>query len=201
MERDSSNSFYHFSFHLNNIKATQTLSDRAIEIDPGKAVAWFLDFEATIQSILRLGDRNTSLGRDCFNTLILGQICECLPYILRDRTTNIKEDGRERLVKVIGMVAKDRHKIERRALDENNLYFHRWYDGKVTSRFDVTQEVPDTTITSRIDVTQEVPDTIVTSMVDIAHEVPDITPSLTRTSNSLTSRHDSWTLLCLDTDT
>ena len=85
---------YHFNFHLDIIKATQTLSDRLIEIDPGKAVAWFLDFKATIQSILRLGDRNTSLGRECFNALILGQICECLPYTLRDKTYYIEEKGR-----------------------------------------------------------------------------------------------------------
>ena len=53
-----------FLIHINTIEATQTLSDRTIEIDPDKAIAWYLGFETTIHSTLRLGDRTTSLGRE-----------------------------------------------------------------------------------------------------------------------------------------
>ena len=48
-------SLEHIKFHLDTLKATQTLSDITIENDPDEAVVWFLDFENTIQSILRIG--------------------------------------------------------------------------------------------------------------------------------------------------
>ena len=63
-----------------------------------------------------------------------------------------KEHGRERLVKIIDMVAKERDNVERRARDENNL---RLYDSPtVTSNSNVTQEAPDTTATSMVDIAQ-----------------------------------------------
>ena len=49
------------------MKATQPLSDKSIKADPSKAATWFLQFEKAIESILRLGDRTTSLGMQCFN--------------------------------------------------------------------------------------------------------------------------------------
>ena len=61
----------HINFHLNILKATQTLSDTTIEVDPDKAAKWFLDLENTMQTILRIGDRTTSLGMECFNDINL----------------------------------------------------------------------------------------------------------------------------------
>ena len=66
----------HIKFHLDTLEATQTLSDITIEIDPDKAVVWFLGFDNTIQSILRIVDRTTSLGIECFNGTNLCQICK-----------------------------------------------------------------------------------------------------------------------------
>ena len=144
---------------------------------------WFLDFGNTIQSILRIGDRTTSLGMECFNDINLFQVCKCLPYTLWHKVYYIEERGRERLVKIIDMVTKERNNVERRASEKNTLRL--WDSITVTSRFDVTQGVPDTTVTS---------------MVDIAHEALDTTASLTRTSHSWTSKQASWALLCQGTD-
>ena len=122
LERQFGNSnFAHINYHLNTLKATQTLSDATVEIDPDKAARWFLDFGNTIQSILRIGDRTTSLGMECFNGMTLSRVSKCLPYTLRQKVYYLKEHGRERLANIIDMVTTERDNIERRARDENNL--------------------------------------------------------------------------------
>ena len=121
----------------------QTLSDITILSDPNTAAKWFLDFGNTIQSILRIGDRTTSLGMECFNDINLCRVCKCLPYTLRHKAYYLEERGRERLVKIIDMVTKERNNVERKARDEYSL---RLYDSPtVTSNSDITQEVLDTT--------------------------------------------------------
>ena len=98
----------HLNFRLGIMKATQPLSDKAIETDPNKAATWFLEFENAIESILRLGDRTTSLGMQCFNAATIYQICERLQYTLQYQTYGLEEDGREKLKKIIDMVTKKR---------------------------------------------------------------------------------------------
>ena len=53
-----------------------------------------------------------------------------------------EEDGRERLVKIIGMVAKDRSNAESRARAKNNLCYYETI--MVTSRADTTASLNQT---------------------------------------------------------
>ena len=82
----------HLNFRLGVMKATQPLSDKSIETDPNKAATWFLQYEKAIESILRLGDRTTSLGMQCFNASTIYKICERLPYTIQYQTYGIEED-------------------------------------------------------------------------------------------------------------
>ena len=123
MEKQFVNSnLAHINFHLNILKATQTLSDTTIEVDPDKAAKWFLDLENTIQSILRIGDRTTSLGIECFNDINLCRICKCLPYTLGHKVYYLEERGRERLVKIVDMVTKERNIIR---LNTYNIHINQ----------------------------------------------------------------------------
>ena len=62
----------------------------------------------------RLGDRSTSLDMQRFNASTIREICKRLPYYIQDKTYGIKEEGRDKLKKVIT-------KADKRATDKNDL--------------------------------------------------------------------------------
>ena len=79
------------------MKATQPLSDKSIENDPNKAATWFLHYEKAIESILRPGEKTTSLGMQCFNASTIHKICKRLSYNIQYQTYELEEDRREKL--------------------------------------------------------------------------------------------------------
>ena len=93
---------------LRDVKATQPLSHKTIETNPNKAVAWLLQYKDTLDSILEMGDTNASLGEQCFNKPVTYQICERLPHTLQQQMHQIKEDGRQKLKKIIDIDSKAR---------------------------------------------------------------------------------------------
>ena len=149
------------------MKATQPLSDKSIENEPNKAATWFLNYEKSIESILRLGERTTLLGMQCFNASTIHKISKRLPYTIQYQTYELKEDGREKLEKIIDMVTN----AEKRAKYKNN-------------------QSPDiTTVSSEVNVAQNEPDT--TSSLPEAHQDASrgqqYTTGFLRTKSSLNS--------------
>ena len=132
----------HLNFRLGVMKATQPLSDKSIENEPNKAATWFLNYEKSIESILRLGERTTLLGMQCFNASTIHKISKRLPYTIQYQTYELKEDGREKLEKIIDMVTKARTNAEKRATDKNNQSPDITM---VSSEVNVAQNEPDTT--------------------------------------------------------
>ena len=128
------------------MKAAQPLSDKSMETDPNEAATWFLQYENAVKSILRLGDRTTSLGMESFNASTIYEICTRLPYTIKYQTYGLEEDGREKLKKIIDMVAKARTNAERRATDKNNHYYD---NTTATSRANIAQTSHSNSCTSR----------------------------------------------------
>ena len=133
----------HLNFRLGVMKATQPLSDKSIENEPNKAATWFLNYEKSIESILRLGERTTLLGMQCFNASTIHKISKRLPYTIQYQTYELKEDGREKLEKIIDMVTKARTNAEKRATDKNNQSSDIT---TMSSKVNITQNEIDTTV-------------------------------------------------------
>ena len=131
----------HFNLRLRIMKATQPLSDKTVETDPNKAAMWLLQYEKAMNSILRLGDRATSLGLRYFNTSTFYKICEQLPHTIQCKVYGIEENGREKMKKIIGVVTKARTNAERRAKDKNNQSSDTT---AVSSKVNIPQKEPDT---------------------------------------------------------
>ena len=157
----------HLNFRLGVMKSTQLISDKSIETDPNNAATWFLQYEKAIESILRLGDRTTSLGMPCFNASTIHKMCKRLPYTIQYQTYELEEDGSENLEKIINMVTN----AEKRAKYKNN-------------------QSPDiTTVSSEVNIAQNEQDT--TASLPEGHQEASrgqqYTIGLLRTNSSLNS--------------
>ena len=142
LEKAFGNSFEHLYFHLRVMKAAQPLSDKSMETDPNEAATWFLQYENDVKSILRLGDRTTSLGMESFNASTFYEICKRVPYTIKYQTYELEEDGRDKLKKIIDMVTKARTNAEKGATDKNNQSSDIT---TVSSMVNITQNEPNNT--------------------------------------------------------
>ena len=86
-----------------------------------------------------MGETSTSLGVQCFNQLVTHQICERLPHILQHQTHQIKEDGREKLEKIVDIINEARANAEKKATElpgalQNTSRTQQYTTGKTSNQ-------------------------------------------------------------------
>ena len=106
---------------LNKIRETVGLSDRVEENYPQFAADWYLAFVGVVDSIVKLGSRDLTLGMSCFNVDTIFTIIQKLPFHLVSKSYGLNARGEEKLKQILGLIKRARVKTLNRATDMTNM--------------------------------------------------------------------------------
>jgi hypothetical protein len=108
------------NFRLNKIREMVGLTNMVEENDPQFAADWYLEFEGMVDSIVKLGARDITLGMSCFNVNTIYTITQKLPFQLVSKSYELNAKGEEKLKQILGLIKKARVKALNRATDMTN---------------------------------------------------------------------------------
>ena len=109
LEQAFGNPYTLLNFRLNKIRETVE------ENDPQFAADWYLAFEGVVDSIVKLGTRDLTLGMSCFNVDTIFTIIQKLPFHLVSKSYELNARGEEKLKQILDLIKRARVKALKRA--------------------------------------------------------------------------------------
>ena len=121
LEQAFGNPYTLLNFRLNKIRETVGLSDKVEENYPQFAADWYLAFGGVVDSIVKLGTRDLTLGMSCFNVDTIFTIIQKLPFHLVSKSYGLNARGEEKLKQILDLIKRARVKTLNRATDMTNM--------------------------------------------------------------------------------